>query len=122
MTQFQPPTPGPAMAPGGPVGVPPAFNEPVRWSAAAVAGFVLSLVGCLIVTAPLGLILGIVGIVTTRGGRRRGMGLAIAAIPISLLTGVFSLIVVANVVVFGQVLFQAKEQLPQLLKLDAAST
>ncbi len=32
--------------------------------------------------APIGVVLGIVGIFHTKGGRRRGMGLAIAAIPI----------------------------------------
>ena len=57
------------------------------WSVAAIAGLVLSLLGCSLIGAVLGLILGIVGITRTRGGRRRGMGLAIAAIPISLGTG-----------------------------------
>ena len=41
--------------------------------------------------APLGLILGIVGVVRTGGGQRRGRGLAIAAIPVSLLTGLLSI-------------------------------
>ncbi len=64
------------------------FEKP-PWSVAAIAGFVLSLLlGCTVVGALLGLLLGIVGITRTRGGQRRGRGLAIAAIPIALVTGV----------------------------------
>lgn len=58
-----------------------------RWSALAITAFVLSLIGFFGFTAILGIILGIAGIVVTRGGQRRGRGLAIAAIPISLVTG-----------------------------------
>jgi hypothetical protein len=69
----------------------PSFRPPpgpyVPWSGAAVAGFVLSWLGCTIVGGVLGLILAIVALFDTGGGRRRGRGLAIAAIPISLLTG-----------------------------------
>ena len=60
---------------------------PPRWSALAITAFMLSLIGFLGVTAILGIILGVAGIVVTRGGRRRGVGLAVAAIPISLVTG-----------------------------------
>jgi hypothetical protein len=67
---------------------------PPRWSAAAIGGFVLSLIGFLGVTAVLGLLFGIIGIVATRGGRRRGMGLAIAAVPISLATGALAILLV----------------------------
>lgn len=63
------------------------FQGPPRWSGLAVTAFVLSLLGFLIVTAVLGFILGIAGIFVTGPGRRRGRGLAIAAIPISLVTG-----------------------------------
>jgi len=91
MTQLQPP-PFPPL-PGQQDDHPMAFaaNAPPRWSAAAISAFILSLLGFLGVTAILGLIFGIVGIVTTSGGRRRGMGLAIAAIPISLVTGALSI-------------------------------
>jgi hypothetical protein len=51
------------------------------WSLTAVAAFILSF---LLALAPLGVLLGIVGIFRTSGGRRRGMGLSIAAIPIGL--------------------------------------
>jgi hypothetical protein len=58
-------------------------------SAAALTGFICSLIFCLPVFGPLlGLIFGVVGVATTAGGRRRGRGLAIAAILISLLVGV----------------------------------
>lgn len=65
----------------------PPRPESQSWSALAIAGFVLSLVGCLGITAGLGLIFGVAGIAKTRGGRRRGFGLAVAAIPISIVTG-----------------------------------
>ncbi|MFQ5462331.1 MAG: hypothetical protein ACE5E5_06850 [Phycisphaerae bacterium] len=65
-----------------------AIPQAAPWSKAAVVGFGASFCGCTIVGSLIGLILGIVGIVMTGGGTRRGRGLAIAAIPISLLTGV----------------------------------
>ena len=72
----------------------PPPHGPAPYSASAIAGFVLSLLGCLGVTAVLGLIFAVVGLVTTRGGARRGAGLAIAAIPISIITGLISVVVV----------------------------
>ena len=74
----------------------PAYSDsvpsgPKPYSGAAIAGFVLSLLGCAGITALLGFVLGIVGILSTRDGRRRGMGFAIAAIPISLITGGLSI-------------------------------
>lgn len=94
MTQFQPP-PDFAGIETPPVGHPvPSPHGPQPWSASAIAGFVLSLVGCLGVTALAGLILGVVGIVKTSNGRRQGRGLAIAALPISLATGAVFLFVV----------------------------
>jgi len=88
-------------------GQPPPGYAPTRpppYSAAAIAGFVLSLLGCLGVTAVLGLIFGIVGIVTTRGRARRGFGLAVAALPISLVMGLGSVIGVLGIYAFGQVM------------------
>lgn len=78
--------PEPPAATFGQPGPPPpgAATQPPGWSVTAIAGFVLSLIGCLVLTGIVGLILGIVGIVQTGGRRRRGRGLAIAAIPISI--------------------------------------
>jgi hypothetical protein len=76
MTQFSPPGQYPGQTP---------YAGLAPWSGTAIAGFVCSLLGCTGIGAVLGIILGIVGILDTRGGRRRGMGLAIAAIPISLI-------------------------------------
>ena len=96
MTQFQPP-PLPVSAPHD-----PPYFVARPWSAAAIAGFVLSLLGCLGVTAILGFILGLVGVLRTRGGRQRGFALAVAAMPISLLTGVVSVFLLVSVVAAWQ--------------------
>ncbi len=94
MTQFHPPPGAPGDLSGG-HGFPPELDQTqAPWSAAAISGFVLSLLGCLGITALLGLVLGIVGILRTRGGRRRGMGPAVAALPISVVTGLVSVFVV----------------------------
>lgn len=90
MTQF-----GPPPLPTSYAQSPPQRYAPAPWSASAIAGFVMSLLG---VTAILGLIFGIVGIFASRGGRRRGMGLAIAAIPISCVTGAVTLLIGFGVV------------------------
>lgn len=94
MTQFSPPPPPPpgSYPSSAHTGYP--GDEP-PFSAAAIAGFVLSFLGCAGVPAVLGLILGIVGISATRNRQRRGRGLAIAAIPLSIITGASSLFVVA---------------------------
>jgi hypothetical protein len=47
------------------------------------------------------------------------MGLAIAAIPISVLMGALCLLVVAGSFLLTRVLVQAKDQLPRVLSLDA---
>lgn len=95
MTQFGP---AGAFPPPPPVGAGYPYSQANRpWSAAAITAFVCSLLGCLAVPAVLGLVLGVVGIVRSSGGRRKGMGFAIAAIPISLITGILSIGVVAGV-------------------------
>lgn len=87
MTQFQPPPDVPGI-PAGPEPS-PAPTAQAPYSASAIIGFVLSLLGCTAVGALLGLVFGIVGIVRTGSGRRRGRGLAIAAVAISVVTGTF---------------------------------
>lgn len=120
MTQFQPPPfpPLPGQQDFDPAAH--AANALPRWSAAAIAAFILSLLGFLGVTAVLGLIFGIVGIITTSGGRRRGMGLAIAAIPISLVTGVLS-VVLLSVVFFGTRAMTIPVTLKAALGADSAA-
>ncbi len=83
MSQFQPPEQGP----GGAEPWTDAMTEPNAYygrpptSKAAVVGLVSSLAACVPVLSPLlGLIFGIVGIRSTRGGRMGGRGLAIAAV------------------------------------------
>lgn len=87
MTQFGPPPLPPQYVHDDPrrMGPPP-------WSASAIGAFVLSLLGWIGITAILGLIFGVVGLFATSGGKRRGRGLAIASIPISLATGALAVI------------------------------
>ncbi len=96
MTSFTPPPYPPIPAYGE------AQSGPPRWSATAIAALILAILGCLGITAVLGLVFAIVGIFATRGGRRRGMGLAIAAIPISLVTGAFSVLAIIAFMLFGR--------------------
>jgi hypothetical protein len=72
--------------PAGVEAIPPDALSPPKWSASAIAGFVLSF---LLILAPLGVLLGIVGIIRSWGGQRRGMGLAVAAVPIGVLMSCF---------------------------------
>lgn len=115
MSQMQPPGSYPQMPEQPPPGHVP--NRPPPYSAAAIAGFVLSLLGCLGVTAILGVIFGIVGIVNTRGGVRRGKGLAIAALPISLVMGLVSIIGVLALYAFGQAM-AVVAMMPNLYDVD----
>lgn len=112
MTQFQPPIDLPdAYKPLPPAAAP--------WSAAAVSGIVLSVVGCLGVTAVMGLIFGIVGIYRTRGGVRRGRGLAIAAIPISVVTGLISVVPMFFLVLAVHTT-ELSDRIPQVFTADRA--
>lgn len=60
----------------------------------AIAGFVLALIGGIL----FGLVFGIVGIVRTQGGQRRGRGLAVAAIIISMLWAALIAVVIVIVI------------------------
>lgn len=85
--------PSPPPPPGQPYGqYPAAMHYEKQWSALAIAAFILALLGFMGCTAVLAIALGIAGIVATTGGKRRGMGLAIAAIPIAIVTGSISVI------------------------------
>lgn len=101
MTQFQPPPPpGPGPIAGQPAPMMPIPRKP--YSGIAVAAFVLSLLGCLGISAVLGFILGIAGIILTRNGQKRGMGLAIAALPISLIMGALSFVLFIIILIAGR--------------------
>jgi len=114
MTQFASPSP---VGPGYDSFAPAA---PRRWSAAAIGGFVCSILGFFGITALLGLILGIVGIFATREGRRKGMGLAIAAIPISVVTGVLGIVVIFSFVLFLRIASQLPGRLEPVFAFDAS--
>ncbi len=58
-------------------------NQPKPWSGVAIAAFVTAFL-----VAPVGILLGIIGIFHTSKGRRRGMGLSIAAIPVGIIVSV----------------------------------
>lgn len=100
MTQFQQPVGPPPPLQAARYGMGIVGRQP--WSAAAIAAFVLSILGFLGFPAILGILFGVVGIIVTSGGRRRGMGLAIASIPISLVTGAISAFIVIGIVFFAR--------------------
>lgn len=93
------------------------------WSALAITAFVLSILGFFGITAVLGIIFGIAGIAVTHRGRRKGLGLAIAAIPISLITGaVFVMLALTMTLVFRAMIDLPKSLEPILTaRLDNAA-
>jgi hypothetical protein len=122
MSQF-PPSPPEGQPAGGVPGHLAGFDQPpTPYSAAAIAGFVFSVLICIpVLGGILGLIFGLMGLGSTAGGRRRGRGLAIAAIPLSLLTGLASgLFVYAAVNVFGDLLTMGRQIEPIFQANDAA--
>ncbi len=74
-------------------------HRPPAWSVAAITGFIFAF---LLVLAPLGILLGIVGLFRTRGGQRKGRGLSIAAIPIGLAVSAFTGLVILSVWYFRE--------------------
>ncbi|HVK28292.1 MAG TPA: DUF4190 domain-containing protein [Nocardioides sp.] len=73
-------------------------GQPPKTDGVSIAALVLSFLCCL---APIGLILGIVGIRRTRGGQRKGRGLAIAAIIIGILMSIVTAVVGAAIFIFA---------------------
>jgi hypothetical protein len=71
----------PPSNPYGPPGGGSGFNQPVKTDGVSIASLVTSLVCC----APVGLVLGFVGLKRTKGGQRKGRGLAITGIVLGLL-------------------------------------
>lgn len=100
MTTFGPPPPPPAGIHQPPWDGPRAGPPP--WSAAAIGSFVLALLGFIGITAVLAIVFAIIAFFTTRGGRRRGVGLAIAAVPISIVMGVVGVLIFSAVLILGQ--------------------
>ncbi|GAA4104567.1 DUF4190 domain-containing protein [Nocardioides kongjuensis] len=110
--QNQPPNPygqpAPPPAPyasgsGGGYGAPGGFPGgsdpmPPKTDGVSIAALVTSLLCCL---APLGVILGIVGLSRTKGGQRKGRGLAVAGIVIGLLMSIGSAVAGAALFLFA---------------------
>lgn len=103
MTQMQTPLPPPAGQPAQYQGAGDELTGPTPWSALAISAFVCALLGFLGVTAILGIILGIAGIIVTKSGKRRGMGLSIAAIPISIVTGLISIGLIVGLLLMAKI-------------------
>lgn len=88
------------------------YGAPAKWSIVAIVGFIFSF---LLVLAPVGISLGIVGIFRTKGGQRRGRGLSIAAIPIGLVVSVVTGLMILIMVFLWQAL-QAASKATSVLK------
>lgn len=78
--------------PGGPV------NEPPKTDGVSIAALITSFLCCL---APIGVILGFVGLSRTKGGRRKGRGLAIAGIIIGIIVSLASAGIGAAIFIFA---------------------
>jgi hypothetical protein len=72
----------PPSNPYGPPGGGSGFNQPAKTDGVSIASLVLSLLCC---TSLIGFILGLVGLKRTKGGQRKGRGLAIAGTLLGLL-------------------------------------
>ncbi|WP_408896285.1 DUF4190 domain-containing protein [Nocardioides sp. R1-1] len=85
----------------GPPGSFPGGSDPMppKTDGISIAALVTSLLCCL---APVGVILGFVGLSRTKGGQRKGRGLAIAGIVIGLLMSITSAVVGAAVFIFAE--------------------
>ena len=128
--QNQPPNPygqpAPPPAPyasgaGGGYGAPGAFpggSDPIppKTDGVSIAALVTSLLCCL---APLGVILGFVGLSRTKGGQRKGRGLAVAGIVIGLLVSIGSAVAGAALFLFADSLVTpAKAEVGQCVDID----
>lgn len=107
----QPPYGAPYGGGGGYGGPPPAKTDGV-----SIAALVLSFLCCL---APVGVILGFVGLSRTKNGQRKGRGLAIAAIVIGIVVTLVVIALVAFGVVFGKsVVSPGEAEVGQCVNLD----
>lgn len=90
----------------------------LKMSASALVGLILGIIGILLSALPIinnfaallgvaGLVLGIIGIVGTKKGKRRGKGMAIAAVILSVLT---LIIVIASQALYSSVLDSASKE------------
>lgn len=120
-----PPPPG-APAPyasgsGGGYGAPGSFPGgsdpmPPKTDGISIAALVTSLLCCL---APIGVILGFVGLSRTKGGQRKGRGFAIAGIVVGLLMSVTSAVVGAAIFIFAEsVVTPANAEVGQCVDID----
>ncbi len=94
------------------------YQEPERTSVMAILSLVFGIVGCCtLVTAPIGLILGFLGLVGIRRshGRVGGMGFAIAGIVISLISLLFTSIAVGFSFAFANYIKQSANTTESIL-------
>lgn len=77
--------------PGGSGGLPP------KTDGLSIAALVLSLACC----PPVGVILGFVGLSRTKGGKRKGRGLAIAAVIIGIITSIIAAAAIVGLVILA---------------------
>jgi len=71
---------------------------PPRTDGISIASLVTSFLCCL---APVGVVLGFVGLARTKGGQRKGRGFAIAGIVVGLLMSIVSAVAVVAIVMFA---------------------
>jgi prepilin-type processing-associated H-X9-DG protein len=70
------------------------YGEPPKTSGWAIASLVCGILFCIPLSALLAIVFGIVGIVETKGGRKKGFGMALAGLILGLLVGPVVLIAI----------------------------
>jgi hypothetical protein len=107
--------PPPPSSPYGPPGGSSGFNEQPKTDGVSIAAFVLSLLCC----SPVALVLGIVGIVRTKGGQRKGRWAAITGLILSIIGLIAGAVVIAIGGVFlASVVEPGEAEVGQCVNID----
>lgn len=89
--------------------------QPPKTDGLSIAALILSLACC----PPVGVILGFVGLSRTKGGKRKGRGLAIAAVVIGIITSLIAVAAIVGLVVLAdKVVTPANAEVGQCVNID----
>lgn len=105
----------PPSNPYGPPGGGSGFSEPAKTDGVSIAAFVLSLLCC----SPVALVLGIIGIVRTKGGQRKGRWAAVIGLILSIIGLIAGVVAIAVGGVFlASVVEPGEAEVGQCVNID----